>query len=325
MDKCPLTLYPVDNTPLNRHTWGMTDDPERKPPEKVTRLQRKLLHANMEISDMGNHNRPEYLHALLCQVGLPRSRQEGRDFVRSSGGASVMISAGSFFNGKGFTECPLPYGSMPRLALIHLCSEAIRQGSPVVDVGDGIKPFLRSLGLDVGGNQWKSFKAQMTYLSCARMTFGWLADGRIKQSQFLPIHEFSAWDDPASNQRGFWPDEIKLSSEFFETLKEHAVPLDPRAVHALQKSALALDVYAWLAARLCRVRKREGVKLSWANLKEQFGHEYATSKDFKKEFRPALRKALIVYPDAHVSEEIGGLRLHSSHPPIKQVTVATLR
>ena len=155
VDKCPLTLYPVDNYPLNRHTWGMTDETERKPPEKVTRLQRKLLHANMEISDMGNHNRPEYLHALLCQVGLPRSRQEGRDFVRSSGGASVMISAGSFFNGKGFTECPLPYGSMPRLALIHLCSEAIRQGSPVVDVGDGIKPFLRSLGLDVGGNQWK--------------------------------------------------------------------------------------------------------------------------------------------------------------------------
>ena len=304
---------------------GMTDETDQKPPAKVTRLQRKLLHANMEISDLGNHNRPEYLHALLCQVGLPRSRQEGRDFVRSSGGASVMISAGSYFNGQGFTDCPLPYGSMPRLALIHLCSEAVRQGSPVIDVGDGIKPFLRSLGLEIGGNQWKTFKAQMTYLSCARMTFGWLGDGKIKQRQFLPIDEFWAWDDPASNQRGFWPDEIKLSPQFFETLKEHAVPLDPRAVHALQQSALALDVYAWLAARLCRVRTNAGVKLSWGNLKEQFGHEYRTAKDFKKEFRPALRKALVVYPDARVSEEMGGIRLFPSPAPIKRTSISVLK
>lgn len=273
---------------------------------------------------MGQHDRPEYLHALLCQVGLPRSRQEGRDFVRSSGNASVMISAGSFFNGKSFTECPVPYGTMPRLALIHLCSEAVRQQSPVVDVGEGISPFLRSLGLQVGGNQWKSFKRQMTYLSCARMTFGWVADQKVKQRQFLPIEEFSAWENPEIKQRSFWPDEIRLSSGFFETLCEHAVPLDPRAVHSLQSSALALDVYAWLAARLCRVRTANGAKLSWANLKDQFGHEYGCSKDFKKKFRPALRNVLCAYPDAHVSEEAGGIRLYSSPPPIKRQTVTVL-
>jgi hypothetical protein len=147
----------------------------------------------------------------------------------------------------------------------------------------------------------------------------------IRQAQFLPVEEFSAWGDPVSGQFALWPDHIALSPTFFETLCEHAVPLDPRAVHALQKSALAMDVYSWMAHRLCRVRTNAGTKLSWANLKDQFGHEYATSKDFKKEFRAALRKALVVYPDARVAEEMGGIRLFPSSPPIKRTSVSFIR
>ena len=313
----------MDNLPPLRDSLGMTDELENLPP-KVPRLERKLIAANMEICDLGQTDKPEYLHALLCQVGLPRSRQQTRDFTRSAGNASVMISAGSIYNGHDFTPCPLPYGPMPRLSMIHLCSEAVRRNSPVVPVGDGISAFMQSLGLTVGGTQWKSFKRQMTYLSVARMTFGWLSGGKVQQKQFLPVEEFSAWDDPERNQRSFWPDEIILSAGFFETLREHAVPLDPRAVHALQSSALAIDVYAWLASRLCRVRTDGGVKLSWGNLKDQFGHEYATAKNFKHEFRPALRKVLCVYPDARVSEEMGGIRLYPSKSPVGKTTVTML-
>ena len=89
---------------------------------------------------------------------------------------------------------------------------------------------------------------------------------------------------------------MTLSNEFYETLREHAVPLDNRAVAALTHSALALDIYTWLAHRLCRVRKVEGVKLSWRNLRYQFGQEYADSKNFKREWRKALRTVLAVYP-----------------------------
>jgi len=302
---------------------GMTDDAPPALP-KITRLERKLLETNLEISEMGNTDRPEYLHALLCQLGLPRSRTEERTFQRSAGNASMMISAGGLYNGRDFNLLPLPYGAMPRLTLIHLCSEAIRQQSPVIDVGDGIKPFMRALGLEIGGAQWDAFKRQMTYLAAAEMTFGWLADGRIRQKKFAPVDEFAAWEDPTTHQRSLWPDEIIMSTAFFETLREHAVPLDPRAVHALKGSALALDVYAWLAGRLCRVRTSAGVKLSWANLKDQFGHEYATAKDFKKKFAPALKKALMVYPTARVSEEMGGIRLYPSEPPIKKTTVVML-
>jgi hypothetical protein len=296
-----------------------------KAPPTITQQHRKIVRAGMEIADF-DHDRPDYLHALLCQVGLPRARQEGRTFVRSAGNASLLITAGAYFNGKGFTEAPLPYGAKPRLAMIHLCSEAVRTQSRFIDVSGGFAPFLRSIGLTITGHNWREFKNQLGYLACAQMTFAFQTkEHGIRQAQFLPVEEFSAWGDPVSGQFALWPDHIALSPTFFETLCEHAVPLDPRAVHALQKSALAMDVYSWMAHRLCRVRTDAGTKLSWANLKDQFGHEYATSKDFKKEFRAALRKALVVYPDARVAEEMGGIRLFPSAPPIKRTSISVFK
>jgi hypothetical protein len=50
-----------------------------------------------------------------------------------------------------------------------------------------------------------------------------------------------------------------LSAEYFESLQEHGVPLDERALAALAHSPLALDVYAWLAQRLCRVHPNKPV------------------------------------------------------------------
>lgn len=94
-----------------------------------------------------------------------------------------------------------------------------------------------------------------------------------------------------------------------------------RAAPAEQHSALALDTYSWLAHRLCRINRADGVKLSWANLLEQFGQEYAVRKDFKKKFAAALRMALIVYPAASVDDESGGIRLRPSPPPVPKAQV----
>ena len=96
------------------------------------------------------------------------------------------------------------------------------------------------------------------------------------------------------------------------------MPLDNRALHALKGSALALDVYTWLAIRLHRIESRP-VILYWMNLRDQFGQEYQgknADKDFKKKFLHALRAALAVYPQAKVKQVTGGLMLMASPPPI---------
>jgi hypothetical protein len=60
--------------------------------------------------------------------------------------------------------------------------------------------------------------------------------------------------------------------------------------------------------------------LSWQNLRDQFGQEYAESRDFKREFRDVLRQVSVVYPDASIEEIDGGIRLYESPPPISKTT-----
>ena len=134
-----------------------------------------------------------------------------------------------------------------------------------------------------------------------------------------PIKRFEAWLQHDGSQQTLWPGILELSQDFYETLTLHAVPLDYRAISALKHSALALDIYTWLAHRLCRIEKPEGVMLSWENLRDQFGQEYHDAKDFKREFRDVLRQVCTVYPTPRSTARPGGLifarRRHRSRKP----------
>ena len=64
------------------------------------------------------------------------------------------------------------------------------------------------------------------------------------------------------------------------------------------------------------------MKLSWENLREQFGQEYTNTKNFKHEFRDVLRQVCVVYPDARLEQTPGGLILYPSRPPLIRTSVA---
>jgi hypothetical protein len=293
----------------------MAHDDQDGPTHPITLLQRRIIDAAADIMEV-QADAPEFMHSVLCQVGLPRAKTEARTFQRSSGTVAIEVEAGKLYKRGKFVPAPLPYGAKPRLVLMHLCAEAVRTRSPEIEVGRSARDFLGRLGLDTGGHEFARFRGQMEALAACRMTLGMSIGERDITISTQPISRFEAWMQRDGYSIGLWPGSMTLSREFYDTLIDHAVPLDPRAISALQKSALALDVYTWLAHRLCRVRKAGGVKLAWSNLREQFGQEYACSKDFKKEFRAALLKVRAVYPHARIDEEIGGIRLHSSPAPV---------
>ncbi len=296
------------------------DNPDDSAPAPLTHLQRRLIDAAADLME-GNADSPEFMHSVLCHVGMPRSQTAARTFERSSGSASIMIEAGKLWKRKQWHDQPLPYGAKPRLVLMHLCSEAVRTGSPDIEVGRSAREFLTRLGLDNSGHEYARFRAQMEALAACRMILGFSSENRDVTISTNPISRFEAWTQHDSKSLGLWPGMMTLSGEFHTTLLEHAVPLAPLAIHALQKSALALDVYTWLAHRLCRISKDDGVKLYWKTLRGQFGQEYKDPRDFKHEFKAALVKVCAVYPDACVREEVGGLRLFPSPPPIPKTQV----
>ncbi|KUY84960.1 replication protein [Burkholderia cepacia] len=264
-----------------------------------------------------------YMHSIMCQVGLPRSKVDSTSFERHSGGAALLVEAGKLWDGKQFVQQPIPYGAMPRLMLAWMNTYAVRFNSPEIPVGDSATDFLRMLGhKNINGGErgsFTTFRRQVQALSACRMTLGFNANGRAHTYEGKPIKHFDAWLSPTDEkQRPLWPGTVTFSQDYYETLKDHAVPLDLRAFMSLKGSALDLDVYTWLAQRLHRIEGRP-VVLYWANLRDQFGQEYQgkeADKDFKKKFLPSLRRVLTVYPDAKVKQVTGGVMLMASPPPI---------
>lgn len=304
-------------------TQAMAALPEISPQASLTKRESQLLIAGDQIASEPP-DRNDFLHTVMCQVGLPRRATEARTFERHSGHISISLEAGRLFNGREFVDQPLPFGTTPRLVMVHVSSEAVRTQSRKVEVGDSMRQFLQMLGMGDGGGPrggYTQVRRQIEALATCRLTIGMQSEGRVVTVDSKPFKRFEAWLHQDGSQRTLWPGVMELSADFYDTLAEHAVPLDHRALSALKHSALALDVYTWLAHRLCRINKPGGVTLSWQNLRDQFGQEYAESRDFKWEFRRALRQVQVVYPTARVAEIAGGLQLYTSPAPIQRTMI----
>lgn len=283
--------------------------------ERPRRLD-KLLNAGLEIatipptgSDMA------FTHAVLCQVGLPRSKVKSREFRRQSGDMWINVQAGWLDEGRGPVEQPVPYGAMPRLALAMISTLAKRYKTREIPIGESAAQFLKLMGMDDQKNRYVKLREQMHALAACRLQIGYR--GRTFSGQ--PVDQFDAWNgNTDTGQKALWPGVIVLSEHYYNELVEHGVPLDKRALVALKGSALALDIYTWLAHRLYRIDGRP-VTLYWKSLRLQFAQECQSKdadRDFKKAFLPALQQALAVYPEAKVKIVKGGLLLMASPPPI---------
>ena len=286
----------------------------------------RVVDAAAEILGEPDTDELAFLHTVLAQCCLPYREPHKRDYIHRNGRAALIVSAGHLMDeNEELVLQGVPYGAKPRLLMTHLCTEAVRSRSPVIPVGDSMSAFMRELGLKVSGGKRGSigrFKEQLNRLAASRMQLMFSqGDLRTTMNPAPLIKRFDVWFPSDARQRVLWPSEVTLSDEFFDSLQGHALPLDPRALRALQHNARALDVYTWLAHRLPRVKERNGAKVSWAALHGQFGADVKDNKTFRRNFKIALRKAVAVYPDAKVEQEDGGLRLRSSKPPIRRKLV----
>jgi hypothetical protein len=292
-----------------------------KKPEQLTlsRTQERLIDASAAIR-ADPPTRVDFLHTVQCQCGIPYKNpgDHVREWDRKQGGASLRIEAGSAIDprtGK-FVKLGLPYGEKPRLVLIHLASEAVRTGAPVVDVEGSMTAFGRSLGLETNGQQLKSLKDQLARLASASVRMAAVEEGRAVQVQTHFVSAFNLWFPKQPDQRVLWPSTVRLSEEYFQSLGKHAVPLDHRAVAALASSSMALDAYVWLAQRLHRVPVGRPQRITWPAMYEQFGQGFARLRDFRRQFLQTLHQVQAAYPTARLSADEIGLSLEHSPPPV---------
>ena len=128
------------------------------------------------------------------------------------------------------------------------------------------------------------------------------------------------WFAQNPDQHSFWPSEIVLTDQFYQSLKEHAVPYDFRALAAIQNKPRAIDIYLWLTQRLYRIPHHKPLLMRWKELYEMFGGELSR-KHFKVKFPKDLLTAKTAYPDARIEEHPEGYLFRWSTPPIPKTQI----
>ena len=310
----------------------MTDDGQKdlfgpKPPGDLmpiptpkSKVQRRAVRTSVDIQ-MDPPEEIAFQHTVLCQTSMPY-RNPGlnvREWDRRQGVVHLRIEAGSALNPETdeFVQLGLPFGPKPRLILSHLNAEALKQGSPVIEIEQTMTAFVRRIqGFFPNGQQIRAFKSHLNRLSVSTIRLAVATDNRALQVNSQIVDAFDLWFSKNEQQRVLWPSIVHLNERYFASLQKHAVPLDERALGALSHSAMALDIYAWLAQRLHRIPEGRPQFIPWIALKDQFGYGYRRMDKFKAVFRIAMKQVLIQYTTANIKGDNRGLTLRNSSPPI---------
>jgi len=250
-----------------------------------------------------------YMARALVQATLPHKKHKEAHFTRKNGNYTLTIMADP--------EIGLPYGVIPRLLLAWITTEVVRTKQREIELGDSLSDFMRELDLVPTGGRWGSItrlKDQMRRLFSSVVRAHYQEDGGEVGKIITPVEEYQLWFPKQPDQASLWKSTIKLGEGFYNEVISHPIPIDLRALKALKKSPMALDVYMWLTYRMYSVKAP--LVITWDSLQMQFGSDYADTKSgrqgFKKGFNLALKKVQVVYPAANVLPDKSGILISPS-------------
>ncbi|MFD1696781.1 replication protein RepA [Roseibium aestuarii] len=261
-----------------------------------------------------------HIHSVLAVCGLPYERQplDVRRYERRQGSMSLLVNAGEIMTPSGkWAPQELPFGPKARLILMHLCSQAVLQNSPTIEIAETFTAFVREMGFnDSGGSRGAltAFKQQLNALAACELKIGTWNGTTAKTKSFKPIDEFEVWLSNNPGQRSLWPSTLTFSQDMYESLKHHAMPVNVRAVKAFAGSARKLDLYFWLGYRLHLIDKP--LHISWKALAEQFGTGFSRQRDFQRKLAEELGHIEEVFPKLPIKLTEDGLNLRPADPNV---------
>jgi hypothetical protein len=261
-------------------------------------------------------------HAGFAMTSLPHKRIEEAFWRRDGHKTTLLVESGRDRCG---TPIGVPYGSIARLILLYLQTEAVRTNSPEVELGRSMKSWMSRMSLTTGGKTYLLVTEQARRISACRLTF-FTDRGNGAESR----HNGAFVQDAISltglaveGQPTLWQDRVRLDEGFWRSLRDHPVPVREEAIRVIGTRSLAIDVYVWLAYRLHSLTRP--APISWVAVHGQFGAGFQLVRQIKPTFLDALNLALAVYPEARVDADKEGIVLHPSPPAVPKAEARRLR
>jgi hypothetical protein len=289
--------------------------------EPISKSFSRLLDAAVEIQMEPNATEIAFMARALVQATLPHSDPGPVPiWGRTNGRLTLTIKPDWELDPKTRVarSVGIPYGTIPRLLLFWITTEAVKTKARRLELGDSLSAFMRELGLTPTGGRWGSIprlREQMNRLFRAKISFDMCREANGEQStawvdmQVAPKGELW-WSHHQPDQPSLWKSWIELGDSFFEAICSAPVPVDLRALKALKSSPMALDLYAWMNYRTFTLEcngKQQFV--SWRGLVQQLGADYADLDNFRKKAKAAIKKVKLVSPSIQVDYVDGGLVL----------------
>lgn len=260
-------------------------------------------------------------HAGFAMTSLPHRRIADPLWSRQGNRTKLLVESGRTGDGDWIG---VPYGSVARLILLYLQTEAIRTNDPEVELGRSMRSWMTRMSLASGGRNYQLVAEQARRISACRLTFLTdLAGGAEHRHNGAFVQDaISLAGVTDSAQPSLWQDKVRLDQGFWKSLQSHPVPVREEAIRAIGPRSMAIDVYVWLAYRLHSLSKTTPV--SWPAVHAQFGAGFKAIRQMKPVFLDALSLAMAVYPEAQVDVEQDGLALHPSAPAVPKAEARRL-
>lgn len=255
-----------------------------------------------------------FMARALAQATMPHRATAGAFFERTNGAFTLTMLAPP--------KIGLPYGSLPRLLIAWITTQAVRTHQRELILGETLSDFMSQLGLVPTGGRWGSItrlrkQSQRLFastVSCIYREQGGSGEGEVG---FRVADKHMLWWDPkAPEEAALWQSSVTLSHAFYTEIVNSPIPIDIRALRILKRSPLALDIYCWLTYRLSYLRRQ--TEISWGALAAQFGSDYKRLRDFKEAFIDELGGVMAVYQEADVRQGELGLILRPSRTHVRK-------
>ena len=258
-------------------------------------------------------------HAGFAMTALPHKRIAETVWERDGGQIKLLVESGLDIRKQ---PIGVPYGSIARMILLYLQTQAVRTRSREVELGASMNAWLTAMGIPIGGKTYQIVREQSRRISRCRLTFfrrsettEAVTNGAFVRDAILPLNP------NAPEQLPLWQERVRLDEGFYQSLIEHPLPLREAAIRQISNRSMAIDLYVWLAYRLHVLQGP--VEIGWSALRRQFGESYGELRFFRRDVLPSLKLALAVYPEARVvMDERAGLILYPSPPPVSERKLA---
>ena len=269
----------------------------------------QLVGASEAEPDLG------FMARLMMLCSLPRTNPgTEHQYKRVNGPYKLIMIAGG--------DNKLPYGTLPRLLLAWVCTEAVRTQRRELVLGDSLSAFMRKLEIyNDGGALRGRLQEQMRRLFNAHVQLIYNdAHGEASVNSLVADRTEFWWNTKRPNDRTLWESKVQLGEQFFQEIVAHPIPLDLHTLKAMKRSALGLDLYLWLTYRTFALKRQ--LRLTWRHLYRQFGVDPAkatnqgTVDNFRKDCLRELKKIKHSWPDLHYQTVKGALVLSPSPPRI---------